>query len=690
MADINALVDQLSALTVLEAAELSKALEEKWGVSAAAAVAVAAPAGGAPAAAAEEVKDEFDVVLTGDGGDEALSGYDTHLRWLDWAHSGQGSAANQRRLTSWEPLITYCTPDIRRRLWDGAHPQHTLLPIESLEQAWLEARDLTPAQRLRYMDTVTYLPNDILTKVDIASMSASLETRTPFIDVRLWDLIAELPDRLLLNREANGRSTGKHPLKRFLSQWFPSEFVHRRKQGFVIPISRWFASEGEARQLVEDRILGPESALRAVMNPEGMQDLLNQRAFGPVWVLLVLEEWLRQLSGHGGMHPTVTVGDEPIPVVMGEGTATPLKPRLLIVYDVPNWIFERHARTLQSLLCDDFEIHRCLFTEPFDEDAWDLIYVMEFGLISDEQVMQPWKYVTGVRSHVSWNNVPAPVLAKIIRDRYQRAHVVSRRLHDLLAPWYPEVTYVTHGIDGERFAFSMRAPSEGRPLRVGWAGNRLTPAKGFQQFIEPLARIPGVELAVCGYADRNLSKEEVAEWYRSVDVYVCASDSEGSNNALLEAAATGCAIVTTDVGTVPEFLRHDIEALIVPREAEAFVAAIERLRDDPPLRERIGRAASDAVHPAWTWAVRAEDFRRFFREALEQVPYARAHMATRTGPGRRWIHRNSVALQACLEQDRHVEALELLDALMDADPDNGSWIELRRLIVDGGLAAAAP
>ena len=68
MADINALVDQLSALTILEAAELSKALEEKWGVSAAAAVAVAGPAAGAPAAAAEEVKDEFDVVLTGDGG----------------------------------------------------------------------------------------------------------------------------------------------------------------------------------------------------------------------------------------------------------------------------------------------------------------------------------------------------------------------------------------------------------------------------------------------------------------------------------------------------------------------------------------------------------------------------------------------------------------------------------------------
>ena len=67
MADLQKLVDDLSALTVLEAAELSKLLEEKWGVSAAAAVA-AAPAGGGAAAAAVEEKTEFDVILTGDGG----------------------------------------------------------------------------------------------------------------------------------------------------------------------------------------------------------------------------------------------------------------------------------------------------------------------------------------------------------------------------------------------------------------------------------------------------------------------------------------------------------------------------------------------------------------------------------------------------------------------------------------------
>ena len=69
MADINALVDQLSALTVIEAAELSKALEEKWGVSAAAAVAVAGPAAAAAAPAAEE-QTEFDVILLGDGGNK--------------------------------------------------------------------------------------------------------------------------------------------------------------------------------------------------------------------------------------------------------------------------------------------------------------------------------------------------------------------------------------------------------------------------------------------------------------------------------------------------------------------------------------------------------------------------------------------------------------------------------------------
>ena len=68
MADLSKIVDDLSSLTVLEAADLAKMLEEKWGVSAAAAVAVAGPAAGGPAAPEVEEKTEFDVILTGDGG----------------------------------------------------------------------------------------------------------------------------------------------------------------------------------------------------------------------------------------------------------------------------------------------------------------------------------------------------------------------------------------------------------------------------------------------------------------------------------------------------------------------------------------------------------------------------------------------------------------------------------------------
>ena len=68
MADLNKIVEELSSLTVLEAADLAKLLEEKWGVSAAAAVAVAAPAGAGAGAPAAEEKTEFDVILTGDGG----------------------------------------------------------------------------------------------------------------------------------------------------------------------------------------------------------------------------------------------------------------------------------------------------------------------------------------------------------------------------------------------------------------------------------------------------------------------------------------------------------------------------------------------------------------------------------------------------------------------------------------------
>ena len=194
--------------------------------------------------------------------------------------------------------------------------------------------------------------------------------------------------------------------------------------------------------------------------------------------------------------------------------------------------------------------------------------------------------------------------------------------YDIFHAALPGVIYVTHGIDTEFFTPSARTDRSGKKLRLGWAGNRQQPAKRFKEFIEPLGKIPGVELVFCGYADRNLTMEEMHAFYDSLDAYICASDNEGNNNSLMEAASMKRAIITTDSGTVPEYLIDGKNALIVSREREAFVQAVEKLRDDPALRMKLGKAARRAVISAWDWRDRSEDYRLFFREALRTAQEA--------------------------------------------------------------------
>jgi glycosyltransferase involved in cell wall biosynthesis len=256
-----------------------------------------------------------------------------------------------------------------------------------------------------------------------------------------------------------------------------------------------------------------------------------------------------------------------------------------------------------------------------------------------------------------------------------------------LSPWLPNIETLSHGIDGRLFQPVARAAAPGAPLRVGWAGNRRTAVKGFADFIEPLAAIDGVSLVFCGYADRNLTRDEMVQWYADIDVYVCASASEGSNNALLEAAASGCAIVTTDNGTVPEYLHHETEALIVPRERQAFIDAVVRLRDDVALRQRLGVAASAAVLPAWTWAEKGQAHRRFFHEALAAREESRRLLASSTHTGRRWILRLTTALEGALAEHDQDTAMDVIDVLMDVDSSNPVWVELRTMLSDGAALA---
>jgi tetratricopeptide (TPR) repeat protein len=155
---------------------------------------------------------------------------------------------------------------------------------------------------------------------------------------------------------------------------------------------------------------------------------------------------------------------------------------------------------------------------------------------------------------------------------------------------------------------------------VGWAGNRVNKTKGFEELIAPLGRLPGVELVFCGYMDKNLDLEGMRRFYDSIDVYICSSAQEGNNNSLLEAASMERAILTTDNGTVPEYLHHRQSALIVERELPLLIQAVCELRDDPGLRRSLGMAARQAVIARFDWSQMAPRYAEFFHRAISSVP----------------------------------------------------------------------
>jgi glycosyltransferase involved in cell wall biosynthesis len=296
------------------------------------------------------------------------------------------------------------------------------------------------------------------------------------------------------------------------------------------------------------------------------------------------------------------------------------KKRILCIADHPNWIFNRHIEALKRYLQDEFEILTAYRYEPYAEDAYDLIYPLEYMLVDLDQIQNPHKYVTGIRSWISWAEKDFIPFTHYLTDHYQRVHVVSRELYNVFSPYIPSIRYITHGIDMDLFTSGIGPSLEAGKLRLGWAGRRDTFIKGYQDFIQPLTEIPGVELKICGFVDCNLTLAEMPDFYNSIDAYVCATSFEGSNNSILEAAAMERAIITTPVGTVPELFVDHESALIVERRPGAFRGAVEELRDNPELRIQLGKRARQAlIAKKWDWKYKAEDYRQFFRDALQNT-----------------------------------------------------------------------
>jgi asparagine synthase (glutamine-hydrolysing) len=257
------------------------------------------------------------VVLSGDGGDELFAGYDRYRveareRRLDRVPSPLRRllAALARRAPAGmkgRNFLRHLALDGHRRYLDAASfftldEQRELLQPDAFARVsaadpWSEAAGYMAGlgsdwlSTLQQLDVNGYLPLDILTKVDRMSMAHSIEARVPLLDHRLMELAATVPPELRLRR-----GTSKYVFKQGLRGVLPDSILARPKQGFAIPLGRWF--RGGLSQLVREVLLSTRARQRGVVRPWAVEALLRRNREGrdqsfQLWTLLSFELWAR-------------------------------------------------------------------------------------------------------------------------------------------------------------------------------------------------------------------------------------------------------------------------------------------------------------------------------------------------------------------------------------------------------------
>ena len=259
------------------------------------------------------------VFISGDGGDEAFGGYRHYLETLRYkALIGLTSkvAWGVRSLARLLPemskvhyrLLKLGLPDHGTAAafdhipgdpatWRTVHPDlrsFATLGGRPLWDRWHQSWRASLTARQQRLDYEMYLPDDILTKVDRASMAHSIEVRSPFLDYRLVEWAARLPRGTLLNRRE-----GKLPLRALAARLLPTVVQTGKKRGFGVPLGDWFRHPvGIA--LVHERLLSQEGNRRALWDAEGVRQImaLHQSARGRdfgrlLWRLLMLDAWAR-------------------------------------------------------------------------------------------------------------------------------------------------------------------------------------------------------------------------------------------------------------------------------------------------------------------------------------------------------------------------------------------------------------
>lgn len=255
---------------------------------------------------------EVTMVLSGDGGDECFAGYHTYRHWMRWLSKDEKPAWKNYiyplasflkpdrypprlpNLEGWFRYITQIPRNLRSRLWRLEFKNLPLLEIEAFERERLKIEGYDWAHQAQYIDTKTYMPFSILTKVDIASMMNSLEVRTPIVDLEVFEFAAKMPQSLKIAKNSGGDWEGKLIFKKLLSRYYSPEFLHRPKMGFSTPVEKWFSPQGSSRAYLEARLLGQDSQVVKFFEPDIIQKFLGDNLTSPLWLLLFLDEWLSQ------------------------------------------------------------------------------------------------------------------------------------------------------------------------------------------------------------------------------------------------------------------------------------------------------------------------------------------------------------------------------------------------------------
>jgi asparagine synthase (glutamine-hydrolysing) len=243
-------------------------------------------------ALAELAGEQVTVALNGDGGDENFAGYHRYVRFLSDNGRAQGIApckeyAGRRAIAYFDEADRneLFEPDLLRSL--GPRPWFSVM-----EDPY-RASDAGPVvERLLDVDVQTYLPDDLLVKMDIATMAHSLEARSPLLDPAMMELAASLP----LHMKLDGRTT-KRIFRQAMREWLPDCILDRRKMGFRIPFSEWLRDS--LQRLPGEVLLDPRSLSRGLFREERLRTIVAEQLDGTrdhsyrIWTLLQLELWFR-------------------------------------------------------------------------------------------------------------------------------------------------------------------------------------------------------------------------------------------------------------------------------------------------------------------------------------------------------------------------------------------------------------